>query len=77
MTDETEQYTDGTDRKQAFEEMEQRRKERNQQVREREECRHCGDEVPERDYKTKFMAAGGVLEGPFCPDGCYWGWLNS
>lgn len=49
--------------------------EANQQVRDRDECQHCGGEVPEEDYKWKFAAAGGALAGPFCGMSCQFGWL--
>jgi len=49
----------------------------NKEVRERDECRHCGDTVPDEDFPTKYAGAGGVRAGPFCSEDCYWGWMNA
>lgn len=48
----------------------------NRNVREKTQCEHCGDRVPDDDYSWKFAAGGGLLAGPFCSRDCYWGWLE-
>lgn len=64
-----------TYREAQMERMEQKRKERNAEVRDRDECLQCDGDVPNQDFETKFAAAGGVLAGPFCSSECYWEWL--
>ncbi|TQQ78572.1 hypothetical protein EGH24_13705 [Halonotius terrestris] len=65
------------DRQAALDRMEQRRLEHNREVRDRDECLQCGySDIPSDEFSFKYAAAGGVVEGPFCSPGCYWGWMN-
>ena len=56
--------------------MERNLKEKNDEIRARDHCLVCEHEVPERDFETKYAAAGGALAGPFCGSKCYWRWMN-
>ena len=49
----------------------------NREVRQRDECLYCDDEVPDEGFSAKYAGAGGVLAGPFCSSDCYWGWMNA
>ena len=48
---------------------------RNQAVRDREKCLHCGDVVDDEDFGWKYAQAGGTLADPFYTRGCQLGWL--
>ena len=55
--------------------MERAIERRNASTRAQSDCAVCGEHVPDRDFPTKFMQAGGVLAGPFCSPECHWGFL--
>ncbi|SEN04861.1 hypothetical protein SAMN05216388_1001243 [Halorientalis persicus] len=57
--------------------MERDARDHNRKVRQRDECRVCDGDVPEKDFPTKYAAAAGCLAGPFCSSECYWRWMNS
>ena len=63
------------DRQAALERQERDRREYNDDVRDRQYCLVCSTSVRERNYDYKYMAAGGILAGPFCSRGCYYGFL--
>ena len=47
----------------------------NQEVRDRDQCIHCGQTVLQTDYSWKYGQAGGLLTGPFCGRSCQIDWL--
>ena len=63
------------DHQAVLERQERDRREHNGEVRDRQYCLVCSTSVRERNYDHKYMAAGGVLAGPFCSSGCYYAFL--
>jgi len=76
MSDDNGQSTGGTERIDGVE-IDHAVALKNRNVRQREECLQCGDDVPEKDFSAKYAGAGGVLAGPFCSSECYWRWMDS
>ncbi len=58
-----------------FEELERDLKRKNDEVRSRQYCLVCSRSVDDGDYDYKYMAAGGVLAGPFCGRECHFEYL--
>jgi len=67
------------DRQEALARMVRDRRQHNGRVRGRQYCVECDVSVREGEYAgeywSKYMAAGGVLHGPFCSRECYYGAL--